>query len=102
MDYNIPEQKTGNEVRMGTYLKWLAIQAIPVAGLVISIIWALDDSDLNRRNFFRASLVWMAIMSVIGILIFIIAGVILVSIVGYGVASGAFYEGVNGYLALVI
>ena len=100
MDYNIPEQKVEREVKMGTYLKWLAIQAIPMAGFVIAIVWALDDSNLNRRNFFRASLIWMAIMTVAAVFIFIVAGAVLVSIVSYGMASGIFYEDIYSYLAL--
>jgi heme/copper-type cytochrome/quinol oxidase subunit 2 len=69
---------------MKDWLITLLLQAIPVVGFILLIVWAVDsNTNLNKQNWARASLIIFAI--VIGI-------VILISILMFGVIAALFNE----------
>jgi hypothetical protein len=78
----------GQSAVVGTvaWLVYLIVAAIPVVGLVMCIVWAFGGSNLNRRNYFRAALILMAALIVLGIIISVVFGPVFRGI------FGQFYE----------
>ena len=54
---------------IGNWIGWFLILAIPLVGFVFMIIWAVDKSNPNRRNFILASLILYGILIALYILI---------------------------------
>jgi len=46
----------------------LIVFIIPIVGLVVYIIWAFGNGNLNRRNYARAALILLAAGIIIGII----------------------------------
>jgi hypothetical protein len=59
----------------------ILVLAIPIVGVVMYLIWAFGSSgNLNRRNFCRASLLWVAIgFAVFFVFILFAGGLALIS-----------------------
>lgn len=78
-----PYRQENNEapVSMGQYLLWLILSAIPTAGFIIMIIFALDKTNKNRSNFAKAMLILTAVGVVI-VTFFVIIAAIFGSAVG--------------------
>ncbi|MBQ7956890.1 MAG: zinc ribbon domain-containing protein [Clostridia bacterium] len=79
-------QKTEPVTSIGKYLLWWLIGLIPLIGFILTIVFAVDKSDMNRANFFRAQLIIMAIGVLLGIL-----SVFLVLSAGVGILN-EFYD----------
>ena len=51
------------------------ILSIPVVGIVMDLVWAFGSTgNLNRRNFCRASLLWVVIALAIFLVLMLFAG----------------------------
>ena len=68
LENNVPYLDTRNDqlnAKPMTVKEWLVtliITAIPIVGLVMAFIWAFgNDTNLNKKNFFKAWLLMMAI-----------------------------------------
>ena len=46
----------------GEWFLTLFILALPVVGLVMYFVWAFSGGNQSRRNFCRATLLWLAIL----------------------------------------
>ena len=56
--YQAPVQNNVQPVTtIGQYIAWLLIGLIPGIGTIIAIVLAIDSSNKNRSNFFRAQIV---------------------------------------------
>ena len=54
----------------------ILISAIPVVNIIMFIIWAFSDTtNPNKRNWAKASLIWILIGVVLYVLFFILFGV---------------------------
>lgn len=76
-------EKTSNEMTVGDWLITMLILIIPIVNIVMLFIWGFGNPD-PRRNYARASLIWMAI-SIVLMLIF------------YGVVFAFFFNSFNSY-----
>ncbi|MGB3102006.1 MAG: hypothetical protein WBB56_08880 [Psychrobacillus psychrotolerans] len=76
-------EKTSNEMTVGDWLITTLILIIPIVNIVMLFIWSFGNPD-PRRNYARASLIWMAI-SIVLMLIF------------YGVVFAFFFNSFNSY-----
>ncbi|MFZ0576645.1 MAG: hypothetical protein WAM41_03965 [Psychrobacillus psychrotolerans] len=76
-------EKTSNEMTVGDWLITTLILIIPIVNIVMLFIWGFGNPD-PRRNYARASLIWMAI-SIVLMLIF------------YGVAIAFIFNSFNSY-----
>ncbi|MEK5205472.1 MULTISPECIES: hypothetical protein [Psychrobacillus] len=76
-------EKTSNEMTVGDWLITTLILIIPIVNIVMLFIWGFGNPD-PRRNYARASLIWMAI-SIVLMLIF------------YGVVFAFFFNSFNSY-----
>lgn len=65
---------------MGDWLLTILAAMIPCAGLVLYLVWAFSNTgNVNRRNFCRAQLIVMAVVSVLYLIIAIVFGAALFS-----------------------
>lgn len=39
----------------------MLVGVIPVVGLIVYIIWAINERNVNVRNYARAAIIWMLI-----------------------------------------
>ena len=76
-------EKTSNEMTVGDWLITTLILIIPIVNIVMLFIWGFGNPD-PRRNYARASLIWMAICIVL-MLIF------------YGVVFAFIFSSFNSY-----
>ncbi len=58
----------------GAYIGYSLLFSIPLVGWIICIITAFGGSNLNKRNFARAMLVFLIIGVIVSILLFVVAG----------------------------
>lgn len=61
----------------GEWFVTLLILALPFIGLIMLIVWALGDGNVNRRNFCRASLLWFAVsfgLAMLALIAFLVLG----------------------------
>ena len=53
------------------YFGYSLLFSLPLAGFVLAIVFAVDNDNIHRRNFARATLIIWGISIVISILIFL-------------------------------
>lgn len=58
--YEEIQQKQASDMSVGEWLITMLIMIIPIVNIVMLFIWAFGSPD-KRRNYARASLIWMAI-----------------------------------------
>jgi len=61
------------------WLITMLILMIPCAGFIMPFVWAFGSGNLNRRNYFRAHLIMVAIGIVLGILLWAVIGALLIA-----------------------
>lgn len=77
---NETSQNIPNEYRplsAWAYVGYNILFSIPLIGFIFLVVFALDSSNINRRNYARSFFCWMLIaliLSVICIVIFMIMG----------------------------
>ncbi len=57
----------------GRFMGLILLQAVPVIGFIITVVFAFNGNNLNRRNFCRAILLWEVIgvaLAVVGWVLF--------------------------------
>lgn len=69
MAHDAPVEKP---LTTGEWFITLLVLALPVIGLVMHFVWAFGGGgNIGRRNFCRATLLWIAVMLCLGLLAFI-------------------------------
>lgn len=77
-----PGQAKKANMSVGAYVGALLLFSIPVAGLVLAIVWACGGTDNpDRRNLARGWLIVALIGAVLGILIAVVVGGLVASMV---------------------
>lgn len=64
----------------GEWFLTILIIALPLIGIVMQFVWAFSDGNIGRRNFCRASLLWLAIalvLSLITLIGFLLVGALM-------------------------
>ncbi len=73
-------RKTGT-ISTGDWVITLLILAIPLANLIMLFVWAFGSgTNINKANFAKAALIWVAISIVLGIIITVTTGAAMFSI----------------------
>lgn len=62
-------EKSAKDMTVGDWLITMLILIIPIVNIVMLFIWGFGNSD-PRRNYARASLIWMAICIVLMIIFY--------------------------------
>jgi len=61
----------------------LLITYIPLVGLIMLLVWAFDSStNLNKKNFAKASLIWVLVGIVLAIIFFALFATMMMGVVG--------------------
>lgn len=69
------------------WLLTFVVMMIPIVNLVMMIIWAIKAENPNKRNYFIASWIILAIVIVIYIILFMVFGA---ALIGAAAGSGQF------------
>ncbi len=59
---------------IGQYIGWSFVTMIPLIGFIMMIVWAIDSSNMNRANYFRAIWVVFLITILLVVLPFFLLG----------------------------
>ncbi|MEO6053171.1 MAG: hypothetical protein ABIP97_04090 [Chthoniobacterales bacterium] len=63
------------EITVGQWIITFILQAIPIVGIVMIIIWAIGNNvPVSKRNYARAILILLAVVIVIGIVVGLLGG----------------------------
>jgi ABC-type multidrug transport system permease subunit len=54
------------------WMLMMLIMVIPIVNIVMMFVWAFSDGNPTKQNYFKASLLWAAIVFVLYILVFVI------------------------------
>jgi hypothetical protein len=57
------------ELTIGDWVLKIFLASIPLVGLILMIVWATDKSNMIRKNWAIARLIWAGIISVLSIII---------------------------------
>jgi hypothetical protein len=69
--------ETTRPLTVGEWFVTMLVLAIPLVNIIMGLVWAFGSGgNINRRNYCRAALIWMAIAIVISIGFAIIGAVI--------------------------
>lgn len=75
MEQQVPfaQQQDTTPMSMKDWFITLLISYIPLVGLIMLIIWAFDsNTNVNKKNWAKASLIWMLVGIGIAIIILVI------------------------------
>jgi hypothetical protein len=62
-------------IKLGEWFVTLLIAAIPLVGLIMLFVWSFGGgTNLNKANWAKATLIWVAILTVLYILFFALFG----------------------------
>lgn len=88
------EEKEPSDMSIGRWLLTFLLCAIPVVNLIMLIIWAVGSNpkDAIRKNWARAQLIWMVIITVISTILFIAGGAVFLSVFTDPYLLSQFYE----------
>ncbi|MGY6587025.1 MAG: hypothetical protein ACXIUB_01930 [Wenzhouxiangella sp.] len=63
-------------VTLGNWMLTILIMAIPLVNLIMLLVWAFSGSTpVSKANWAKATLLWMLIMIVVGVLFGVLGGV---------------------------
>ncbi len=65
--YPAAPYRDASPLTVGDYFVMLLISLIPVVNLIMLLVWGFGNSNLNRRNYARAQLIFVVIGIVLGI-----------------------------------
>lgn len=70
---NVALQNTVDEksapLSLGNYIVIMIVGAIPVVGLIMLLVWAFSgNTNINKKNWARATLIFMVIAAIIGMI----------------------------------
>ncbi len=78
-------------VSIGSWLVTLLIMLIPCVNIVMMFVWAFSAEKKSKQNFFKAYLIYFAIMIVLSIVIVIAAGASIAALMGSITNMGGYY-----------
>jgi hypothetical protein len=84
MDQQLPvSQSSAEPMSVKDWIITLLITYIPLVGLIMLLVWAFDSSTHpNKKNFAKASLIWMLIGIVLAIIFFALFASMMMGVMG--------------------
>jgi hypothetical protein len=78
-----PSQPPAEMMSVKDWFLTLLITYIPLVGLVMLLVWAFDsNTNLNKKNWAKASLLWMVVGIALAIIFFVLFMGAFLSLVG--------------------
>ena len=79
-----PDDELAEPMTLGEWMITLLIMLIPCANIVMAFVWAFSSKEKkSKSNFFKAYLIFMAIIIVLYIILMVVFGTALVSMFSY-------------------
>ena len=84
MDQQLPvSQSNAEPMSVKDWIITLLITYIPLVGLIMLLVWAFDSSTHpNKKNFAKASLIWMLIWIVVALIFFALFASMMMGVMG--------------------
>ncbi|MBP1658360.1 MAG: hypothetical protein H6Q31_2961 [Bacteroidetes bacterium] len=84
MDQQLPvSQSSAEPMSVKDWIITLLITYIPLVGLIMLLVWAFDSSTHpNKKNFAKASLIWMLIWIVVALIFFALFASMMMGVMG--------------------
>jgi len=84
MDQQLPvSQSSAEPMSVKDWIITLLITYIPLVGLIMLLVWAFDSSTHpNKKNFAKASLIWMLIWIVLALIFFALFASMMMGVMG--------------------
>lgn len=79
---------------IGNWLLVHLLLSIPIVNLVMLLIWAIGEPKPGKEvltNYSRASLIWMVISFVVGLIVWVLFFTVILGVLGSVVDSGYYY-----------
>ncbi|NIK78812.1 ABC-type multidrug transport system permease subunit [Paenibacillus castaneae] len=70
--YGNPQQEVSPVITVKEWMLTTLIMIIPIVNIIMMFVWAFGEGNPTKKNYFKASLLWAAIVLVIYLIIFII------------------------------
>ncbi len=81
--YQEPQRELEEPMTMGEWVITLLIMLIPCANIIMAFVWAFSSKEKkSKSNFFKAYLIFMAVMIVLYIILLVVMGVSMASTIG--------------------
>jgi len=64
----MPDNNNTRPLSTGEWFLTLFVLGIPLVGIIMYFVWAFGAGNVNRTNFCRAGLLWIAICIVLSVL----------------------------------
>src|SRR4029453_7166843 len=71
-DYNQQHQQVSPVITVKEWMLTTLVMIIPIVNIIMMFVWAFGEGNPTKKNYFKASLLWAAIILVIYIIIFVI------------------------------
>ncbi|MBQ8591936.1 MAG: hypothetical protein IJ485_04205 [Lachnospiraceae bacterium] len=79
----VPQQQLEEPMSLGEWMISFLIMMIPCVGLVMMFVWAFSSTEKkSKSNYFKAQLIWMAIIFVLYLVLFLVMGVSILNLAG--------------------
>ena len=79
----VPQQQLEEPMSLGDWMISFLIMMIPCVGLVMMFVWAFSSTEKkSKSNYFKAQLIWMAIIFVLYLVLFLVMGVSILNLAG--------------------
>ncbi|WP_042170515.1 hypothetical protein [Paenibacillus gorillae] len=62
-------QQVSPVITVGEWMLMMLISIIPIVGIIMMFVWAFGEGNPTKKNYYKAALMWAAIVLVIYILI---------------------------------
>lgn len=81
--YQAPQNELEEPMTMGEWMITLLIMLIPCANIIMAFVWAFSSKEKkSKSNYFKAYLIFMAILLVLYIILFIVMGASIATMAG--------------------
>lgn len=74
-------------LRTGEWFVTLLVLALPFVGIIMHFVWAFSEGNVGRRNFCRATLLWMLVAFALFAIALVLMLVFGVSLAALGAAA---------------
>jgi hypothetical protein len=73
----------------GQWVLTTFLLALPCVGLILAIVWAFGDGNVNKKNYCRAWLIWYVVGIVLSVVVYAIMGAAMAGI--FAALEGSMY-----------
>ena len=65
-----------NYISVGSWMWMMFVTAIPIIGVIMVFVWAFTGENASRKNYYRAILLWVLVLTVLMVGLFMVVGLL--------------------------